>query len=145
MKSKIKFVVPLIMFFLVCQTGAGTYYVSASRGNDANPGSEEKPFRTIQKAADVMVAGDDCLIDDGVYRETVTLKKSGTKEKPIRFDLNDVTLEELIKVLHELTTGETPLDVSTLFLKVPRGAEKEERWSAEATLTYLIYSPMRTD
>jgi hypothetical protein len=62
-----------------------TYYVSDSRGSDENPGTEEKPFKSIQKAADVMVAGDICLIDDGVYRETITLKTSGTKEKPITF------------------------------------------------------------
>ncbi len=67
------------------------------------------------------------------------------KEKPIRFDLHDVTLEELIRVLHELTTGASPLGVSALFLKVPRGEEKGERWSAEASLTYLIYSPQRAD
>jgi hypothetical protein len=64
---------------------SGTYYVSASRGNDSNPGTEEEPFKSIQKAADVMVAGDECLIDDGVYRESITLKTSGKEDKPITF------------------------------------------------------------
>jgi hypothetical protein len=70
---------------LVSLAFSTTYYVSSSQGSDENAGTENKPFKTIQKAADVMVAGDECLIDDGVYREAITLKTSGTEEKPISF------------------------------------------------------------
>ena len=34
-----------------------TYWVSVN-GKDSNPGTQEKPFRTIQKAADMATAGD---------------------------------------------------------------------------------------
>jgi hypothetical protein len=85
MGVKYGIVILVFVFFLSSLVFSATYYVSDSRGSDENPGTEEKPFKTIQKAADLMVAGDNCLIDDGIYRETITLKKSGTKEKPISF------------------------------------------------------------
>jgi len=85
MDLKLRLLLPVLVFFLSSLVFSGTYYVSASKGNDENAGTEKKPFKTIQKAADVMVAGDNCLIDDGTYHETITLKKSGTKEKPISF------------------------------------------------------------
>jgi hypothetical protein len=64
---------------------AKTYYVSASQGNDNNTGTIKNPFRTVQKAADLMDAGDTCFVREGIIRETVKLKKSGTKDKPICF------------------------------------------------------------
>jgi hypothetical protein len=64
---------------------AATYYVSTS-GDDTNgTGTNSKPWKTIQKAADTMVAGDTCIIRGGTYRETVTLSKSGTATSPITF------------------------------------------------------------
>ncbi len=60
------------------------YYVSTA-GSDRNPGTRAKPFRTIQKAANVMAASDTCYVRGGTYRETVTLKTSGAKGSPIRF------------------------------------------------------------
>ncbi|HEX5083002.1 MAG TPA: right-handed parallel beta-helix repeat-containing protein [Blastocatellia bacterium] len=48
------------------QRGGRVYYV-ASTGSDSNPGSESRPFRTIQKAADSVNPGDTVLVDDGVY------------------------------------------------------------------------------
>jgi len=63
---------------------ATDYYVSP-KGNDANSGTIEKPFATIQKAASIMKAGDVCYIREGIYHETVTPANSGTIEFPIRF------------------------------------------------------------
>jgi hypothetical protein len=54
-------------------------------GSDDHPGTRDEPFRTVQKAADVMRAGDICVIEAGRYRETVTLRHSGAAGKPIRF------------------------------------------------------------
>jgi hypothetical protein len=48
------------------QRGVATYHVSPT-GSDSNPGSEARPFRTIQKAADSAKPGDTVLVDDGVY------------------------------------------------------------------------------
>lgn len=62
----------------------GIYYVSVN-GSDNNPGTINAPFRTIQKAASVMIPGDKCLIRGGIYRETVIPPVSGTNGKPIQF------------------------------------------------------------
>jgi hypothetical protein len=46
----------------------------------------DRQFRTIQEAAKSAEAGDNVAIHSGVYRETVTIEKSGTRAKPIRFE-----------------------------------------------------------
>lgn len=50
-----------------------TYYVDQkhSLASDQNPGSKEKPFKTINKAAQVVKAGQRVLIAEGVYREMI--------------------------------------------------------------------------
>lgn len=57
-----------------------TYYVSTT-GDDNNSGTAELPWRTIQKAADSMRAGDTALIRGGVYEEFVTISSSGTSRE----------------------------------------------------------------
>ncbi len=54
-----------------------TYYVSTS-GNNANPGTQAQPWRTIQKAASTVNAGDTVLVRGGTYAELVTVQKSGS-------------------------------------------------------------------
>jgi hypothetical protein len=53
-----------------------TYYVSTS-GNDNNAGTLAAPWRTIQKAANTVHAGDTALVRAGTYNEVVTMKTSG--------------------------------------------------------------------
>jgi parallel beta-helix repeat protein len=66
---------------------AVTYYVDANNPNarDTNPGSESQPWKTIGRATSVVNAGDTVLIKAGVYRETVTLSRSGTSTTVITF------------------------------------------------------------
>ncbi|UCD28703.1 MAG: right-handed parallel beta-helix repeat-containing protein [Planctomycetota bacterium] len=63
---------------------ASSFFVSIE-GTDTNPGTQARPFRTIQKAAEVMSPGDTCIIHAGIYYETVRSKVSGKKGEPIRF------------------------------------------------------------
>jgi len=63
---------------------AAEYHVAVS-GNDESAGTRELPFQTIQRAADVMQAGDVCHIGPGRYRETVTVKTAGSPDAPVRF------------------------------------------------------------
>jgi hypothetical protein len=65
-------------------TGGKTYHV-ATTGSDSNAGSSATPFRTINKAAQVSVAGDVVVIHDGTYSESVLIKNSGVAGKPIVF------------------------------------------------------------
>src|SRR2546423_4649152 len=48
--------------------------------------SPDRQFRTIQDAAKIAVAADRVIIHSGIYRESVVIEKSGTREKPITFE-----------------------------------------------------------
>lgn len=60
--------------------GRDSVYYVAPTGDDSNSGTLEAPWRTIQKAADTLVAGETVFVRDGVYKEFVTIQKSGSKE-----------------------------------------------------------------
>jgi hypothetical protein len=65
---------------------SGVYYVSVNDGSDTNSGTSiDSPFKTVQKAADLAVAGDTVYIRGGTYREDVRVKNSGSPGNPIRF------------------------------------------------------------
>jgi hypothetical protein len=69
------------------EAGRGaTYYVDARRGSDRNAGTEGQPLKTLAKAASLVQAGDTVRMHAGVYRESVTVRQSGTPERPIRFE-----------------------------------------------------------
>jgi hypothetical protein len=53
---------------------------------DSNPGTETQPLRTIRRAAELVQPGDVVTIHSSVYRESVAIKQSGTREQPIRFE-----------------------------------------------------------
>ncbi len=74
----------IVLFAPALQTQGAEYFV-ATDGTDSNSGTQAKPFRTIQKAADIMKPGDTCYVRGGVYRQTVRLERSGSKDKSIRF------------------------------------------------------------
>lgn len=56
---------------------AKTYYVSVKNGNDKNPGSDKKPFKTIQMGINKLSAGDTLLVREGTYTEQVVINRSG--------------------------------------------------------------------
>lgn len=81
------FFIRLPLLFLVLYSSLSysiDYYVSPE-GSDKNLGGINKPFKTVQKAADNVRAGDTVYIREGIYRETVNITKSGKKGAPIRF------------------------------------------------------------
>lgn len=63
---------------------AASYYVSPA-GNDYSAGSLAAPWRTIQKAANVLKPGDTAFIRGGIYREWVQINVSGTLTARITF------------------------------------------------------------
>lgn len=90
-----KYIYAIICVFILLGTSCPLYsinlYVSPS-GNDKNDGkSIEKPFKTIQKAADESYAGDTVFIQEGVYepgnRDLLLLRitNSGEEGFPIVF------------------------------------------------------------
>ncbi len=79
-----------------------TYYV-ATTGNDTNPGTFERPWQRIGKAASTMVAGDSALVRGGVYHESVNPAQSGTESDPITYVAYDT--ESVIVDGSEVVTG----------------------------------------
>lgn len=67
---------------------ANDFYVAAN-GNDANSGlapDGQHALKSIQAGVDKLNAGDTLFIREGVYRETVVFKQSGTESHPITIE-----------------------------------------------------------
>lgn len=76
------------------------YYVNANASRDGD-GSKAMPFRHIDDAARIAVAGDEILVAPGVYREKVTPRHAGTEEKRIVY--------RSVEPLGAVITGAEPL------------------------------------
>ncbi len=74
-----KFYYQLLIIIILGYTSliqGSTYYV-AKNGNDLNPGTENLPWKTIQKAANTLLPGDMVYVKNGIYNERVAPSKSG--------------------------------------------------------------------
>jgi hypothetical protein len=69
---------------LTLPAAAATYYVSPA-GNDSNSGTSGSPWRSLQKAAATMVAGDTTLVADGDYPGNIVQTRSGSAVAPITY------------------------------------------------------------
>ena len=76
----------LVVFLgLPMSVQAATYYVSIV-GSDTNAGTQVAPWKTIQKAANTMIAGDNVIIQAGSYAsERVNVTKSGNSSEIITY------------------------------------------------------------
>jgi hypothetical protein len=79
--------IAIAVLFVAVSASATEYVVDvrSPAASDENPGAIERPFRTIQHAADVARAGDTVKVVSGVYRESVILEHSGETDRPITF------------------------------------------------------------
>ncbi len=61
-----------------------SYYVAQNnpKASDGNPGTAERPFKSIGKAASTAKMYDRVIIDEGVYREQVRLVNNGHMYSP---------------------------------------------------------------
>ncbi len=64
------------------------------QARDDNPGTTERPWNTIARAAERAGPGDTVVIRAGVYRECAVVKASGAVQAPIRFEA--APLEQVI-------------------------------------------------
>lgn len=83
MKKNLIFAFFLIQFgfFTIC----AQIYVSPEASNKGI-GSLGNPFSTVDRAIQIAKPGDTIYLREGTYRETVNLKISGTKDRPIRIE-----------------------------------------------------------
>lgn len=77
----------LICLALASTSWATNYYVDKNNtsASDSNPGTQSSPWKTIQKAANTVRAGDVVYVKSGVYYEQVNIISSGTSSNPITF------------------------------------------------------------
>ena len=52
---------------------------------DTNPGTEEKPFQSVQRGADAAQAGDTVCVMAGRYDERVRVRTGGAEGRPVVF------------------------------------------------------------
>src|SRR4051794_9869225 len=64
-------------------TKGPAFFVDPKNGEDAGPGGERAPWRTINHALKQLGAGDTLYLRGGVYRENVYCAAAGTKDAPI--------------------------------------------------------------
>ena len=74
----------IFLFWTSSAALAVTYYVSTN-GNDSNPGSQDRPWRTIGYASSVMQAGDTTIVTAGTYNENVSTTRNGSSGNRITF------------------------------------------------------------
>lgn len=58
--------------------------------SDDNPGTEERPLKTIARAAQLARAGDTVIVKAGIYRESIRLRNDGEVGAPITFQAHPV-------------------------------------------------------
>jgi hypothetical protein len=103
------------------------YFVDASRGDDSNEGSQQKPWRTLARAVKGLRPGNTLLLRAGIYFESVVIDAIGTAEKPITIRVFPGELAILDAGLREFQ--EAP---ASAWEPVPNGAKDE----FQSTRTY---------
>ena len=93
-------------------------YVNAGAGRDGN-GSRTMPFRRINDAAQVAVAGDEIVVAPGIYRETVVPRNAGREDARIVYR-SEVPLGAVITGAEPLT-GWTRLESGVWTNRVRNG------------------------
>jgi len=76
---KLKFKLLSLLLAIAITSSAKEYHVSVN-GNDTNDGSASKPFRTINYAAQLAVAGDVITVHAGTYRERIDPARGGESD-----------------------------------------------------------------
>jgi parallel beta-helix repeat protein len=96
--DRVAVVLPVLLLLATPCLAAESYCV-APTGADSNPGSEAKPWKTIQKAADTMSPGDTVTVLAGNYAtERVGVTKSGTAESPIAYQAKGTVVMKGFKI-----------------------------------------------
>ena len=59
------------------------HFVDAQRGNDANAGTKEAPWKTLGHSLEQLMPGDTLYLRGGTYYENAYCAVAGTQEKPV--------------------------------------------------------------
>ena len=94
----------LLFSAMFIQPSYGAVFHVNTAGNDANQGSVAAPWRTIAKAASVMVAGDTALVATGNYGESVNTARGGTQASRITFKCDGACVTKTFNSDHSYIT-----------------------------------------
>jgi len=97
-------------------------FVDAAKGDDANSGTKEQPWKTLKYATRQLKPGDTLSLRGGTYYEPVALSAQGTAEKPITIRAQQGELAIIDAGLREFYE-----DPANAWEPYPQGAEGEYR------------------
>ena len=126
-----------IPLFILLNFSFSTEYYVSKLGNNDNSGTVSSPFKTIQKAADMVEAGDIVNIMSGVYHETISLDNvSGVDGSPIIFrsyDLDRVVIDGTVPIspnweVYSNSIWKTNIDFDIWQLFIDRKEQVMARW-----------------
>ena len=103
-----RIVAALVVLVLASVAWPGELFVAQKdpAAADTNPGTEAKPFKTIQAAVDKAQAGDTIWVKEGVYEEALEPKSSGRADAPITLSAWKDDRVCLGSILHDLPPAE---------------------------------------
>ena len=113
----------LICSIFVLQTSFAEEYHVSVKGDDANKGTSEMPFRTINAAAKVAKAGDVITVHEGTYREWVNPLRGGNSDserivyRAAKGDKVEIKGSEIVKGWEKLGGGLWKVILSNDFFK----------------------------
>src|SRR6267142_5499650 len=116
--GKIFLAIGILPILLAIGLASGANYYVAANGNNADPGTEAKPFLTIQKAATIMQPGDTSFVRAGTYREKIIPPRGGTSESQ--------------QIVYRAYPGERP---------VIKGSERITTWKNTSGTTWSVALP----
>jgi hypothetical protein len=110
-----------------------TFYVSTT-GSDSNPGTLTAPWRTIQKALNVLQPGQQALVRAGTYTQDLMMSRSGTATAPITV----ASYPGETVILHAASTsGDTyPVQITGAYFRL-QGMVIENSLGTSAANVYL--------
>ena len=138
-------IMSLSLWIAVATAGAGTYYVSPA-GSDSNSGSSSAPFKTIQKAANIVNAGDTVIVENGTYTDTdgdgsvVHCTRGGTASAPVTFKAQNKWGAVVDGQNNATNTG---FDIVANYIQIEgfeiKGAASGGIWSNNSNTSLYIY------
>jgi hypothetical protein len=105
MKKLLAQITVIVISLYAGRAPAATYHVAqrSPQASDEEPGTIDRPWRSISKAAETLQPGDTVVMHAGVYREQVRPGRSGTDSAPISYEA--APGEEVVLTGADLITG----------------------------------------
>lgn len=113
-----------------------------SSAEEAGDKEQDLAKRITEAGAKARLGGQ--WLQDIVHKKPRRVEDSPYLRKPAVVYTQGLTLTQLTALLYQLSYDST-LTATELRLKTPRGDDPADRWDADITLSYLIYSPQPTD